>query len=1065
MACLTSNRLLAKKSWQKKTVQVISQHDEEAHDEKPLSSIRRLRADTMPSESTAFPYSADRFDPAVTTIDEVTVTQPLSRNRSGSMTLQSSLASSFGQGIFNNWIDESLQSPTTPTTDQLLKGDDGNTIASTLASLGLDDDRDRRHTLHTSQSHTSLRTLDHLSNWYRPSQYQSSQDEPSSSASWAHFGIMAAPPSEESYTIRGEEQLQLQSVANVRLQAQTGRPRAISMSVADDRHPPSSDGDSLTNLAPQRSIWHSNFQHRTRPYLRNSNSSADLLEMIARQRRAAATVDFPSPVGNHSPSYDISSFADTDADGPSSGKNSPGSGSAQTPTRSLWLGNIDPALTVSDLTCIFSSCGTIESVRILPDRECAFVNFSTLEDALRAKEFLTAGGNRLRNITVKVGFGKPEAGPQPSMDLGTSAQGPTRALWIGNIPASTTPAALLSIFSAFGTIESVRVLSNKNCGFVNFNAQEDAVRAKKALQNKDIMGPGTDTVRIGFAKVPVKAAPDPMDAVMDEQPKPVSWPPLLSSQPQAEPDHQAQMMMYMMAEMMGANSTNIFVVVATERQLIMKEFGEDESDGPAFEELHIPQNYFSSIAAAPELGQSRKVDTARLRDIRKRLDAGHVPTKELESIAMECMDELIELCSDYIGNTVIQRLFERCSDLTKSRMLEIVAPYLASIGVHKNGTWAAQKIIDTSRLPAQINMVCNHIKPYVPALLLDQFGNYVVQCCLGLGPERNQFIFDAIVDSCWEIAQGRFGSRAVRATLESPHVTKRQQKYVAATLIQHALLLATNANGALLLIWLLDTSGIPGRYRILAPRLTPHLARLCTHKLAWLTVLKLVNQRQEPDARALILDTLFFSPTDQVIDEVLQDQVHGVNLVQKILLSSYVDLRERQRIAERVKQLLSKLRLQHVQGYKHLADEINLVMCDSNPGASLAALPGLVSPSFTFTPELAATLHATYMAAAAAAAAGGSGTTSSSSGMAHSGDSGATESPKTDMSLQSQAMAAAAVMANMCAAAAATSWPSPIPSDPLGLSTSQQQPSPPTTSSSRRSSLQDTPADTNSSSS
>lgn len=130
---------------------------------------------------------------------------------------------------------------------------------------------------------------------------------------------------------------------------------------------------------------------------------------------------------------------------------------------------------------------------------------------------------------------------------------------------------------------------------------------------------------------------------------------------------------------------------------------------------------------------------------------------------------------DYIGNTVIQRLFERCSEMTKSMMLEAVAPYLASIGVHKNGTWAAQKIIDTAKLPAQIAIVCGHIQPYVPSLLLDQFGNYVVQCCLGLGPNRNQFIFDAIVDSCWEIAQGRFGARAVRATLESPHVTKRQQ--------------------------------------------------------------------------------------------------------------------------------------------------------------------------------------------------------------------------------------------------------------------------------------------------
>lgn len=57
---------------------------------------------------------------------------------------------------------------------------------------------------------------------------------------------------------------------------------------------------------------------------------------------------------------------------------------------------------------------------------------------------------------------------------------------------------------------------------------------------------------------------------------------------------------------------------------------------------------------------------------------------------------------DYIGNTVIQRLFERCSEMTKSMMLEKVAPYLGSIGVHKNGTWAAQKIIDTAKLPAQV---------------------------------------------------------------------------------------------------------------------------------------------------------------------------------------------------------------------------------------------------------------------------------------------------------------------------------------------------------------------------
>lgn len=59
-----------------------------------------------------------------------------------------------------------------------------------------------------------------------------------------------------------------------------------------------------------------------------------------------------------------------------------------------------------------------------------------------------------------------------------------------------------SLFQSFGSIESIRILSHKNCGFVNFERQEDAVRARKQMQNKEILGLGTGTVRIGFAKAP-----------------------------------------------------------------------------------------------------------------------------------------------------------------------------------------------------------------------------------------------------------------------------------------------------------------------------------------------------------------------------------------------------------------------------------------------------------------------------------------------------------------------------------------------------------------------------------
>jgi hypothetical protein len=60
-------------------------------------------------------------------------------------------------------------------------------------------------------------------------------------------------------------------------------------------------------------------------------------------------------------------------------------------------------------------------------------------------------------------------------------------------------------------------------------------------------------------------------------------------------------------------------------------------------------------------------------------------------------------------------------------MLERIAPHLAMIGIHKNGTWAAQKIIECVQTPEEVSLIGQYLRPYVPPLLLDQFGNYVVQ--------------------------------------------------------------------------------------------------------------------------------------------------------------------------------------------------------------------------------------------------------------------------------------------------------------------------------------------------
>jgi hypothetical protein len=55
--------------------------------------------------------------------------------------------------------------------------------------------------------------------------------------------------------------------------------------------------------------------------------------------------------------------------------------------------------------------------------------------------------------------------------------------------------------------------------------------------------------------------------------------------------------------------------------------------------------YYENIPPVPELSNSRKFDSAHLKEIRKRLDNAEDSVQEAEIIAFECMDEIAEITS------------------------------------------------------------------------------------------------------------------------------------------------------------------------------------------------------------------------------------------------------------------------------------------------------------------------------------------------------------------------------------------------------------------------------------
>lgn len=59
--------------------------------------------------------------------------------------------------------------------------------------------------------------------------------------------------------------------------------------------------------------------------------------------------------------------------------------------------------------------------------------------------------------------------------------------------------------------------------------------------------------------------------------------------------------------------------------------------------------------------------------------------------------------------------------------------------------------------------------------MCDSLGNYVCAGTLRFGSPFTDYVFDAMTDKMWDIAQNRFGSRCMRTCLESPHTSLYQK--------------------------------------------------------------------------------------------------------------------------------------------------------------------------------------------------------------------------------------------------------------------------------------------------
>ena len=148
-------------------------------------------------------------------------------------------------------------------------------------------------------------------------------------------------------------------------------------------------------------------------------------------------------------------------------------------SRTVYLGNI-PAETSAEEILGHVRSGQIESVRLLPDKNCAFISFLDSSSATHFHSDAILKKLSIKGHDIKIGWGKPSQVPI-SVALAVQQSQASRNVYLGNLPEDITEEELRDDLGKFGPIDTVKLVREKAIGFVHFLSIGNAVKAVAQL--------------------------------------------------------------------------------------------------------------------------------------------------------------------------------------------------------------------------------------------------------------------------------------------------------------------------------------------------------------------------------------------------------------------------------------------------------------------------------------------------------------------------------------------------------------------------------------------------------
>nr|KIR85433.1 cytoplasmic protein [Cryptococcus tetragattii IND107] len=162
--------------------------------------------------------------------------------------------------------------------------------------------------------------------------------------------------------------------------------------------------------------------------------------------------------------------------------------------RTVYVGNLPAEASVDELLNLVRF-GPIEAVRLLPEKSCVFISFLDGSTAAAFHADACVKKLALHGQELKIGWGKPSM-VHPTVAAAVASSQATRNVFVGNLDPETNEQDLRNELSRFGPIDQVKIVRDKNIGFIHFLSISTAMKVVATLPTEQ----GWEGKRVNYGK-------------------------------------------------------------------------------------------------------------------------------------------------------------------------------------------------------------------------------------------------------------------------------------------------------------------------------------------------------------------------------------------------------------------------------------------------------------------------------------------------------------------------------------------------------------------------------------